>query len=346
MTTIPEHLKFDRSITVADLVSQFNLLLLAGRSDELLTHVSSPQAAVAGSFISLYQDKAVADLPAGKAFICLTNNIIGASLKRSHPEATLLVCDNPRRMSAQILTEFFCSHESLDKFVSETAIIDPSSFIHPDALVGPYAVVGPECHIGPGAVIGAHAVLERKVVLAENCRISANCWLANAILGESVKLGPNSVVGKRGFGFDGQGSDAQLIPHLGRVLIGEGCDIGSGVSIDRGVIDDTCIGSHVMIDNLVHIAHNVCIGDNTIILGQVGIAGSVTVEANCVIGGQAGIADHVYLCEGVIVASKSGVTKNIFKPGTYAGFPAEPARGFWAQQAALRRLINKSKKAK
>ena len=48
----------------------------------------------------------------------------------------------------------------------------------------------------------------------------------------------------------------------------------------------------------------------------------------------------------MIVASKSGVTKNIFKPGTYAGFPAEPARGFWAQQAALRRLINKAKKAK
>ena len=102
MTTIPEHLKFDRSITVADLVNQFHLLLLFGRSDELLTHVSSPQAAEAGSFISLYQDKAVADLPSGKAFICLTNNIIGASRKRSHPEATLLVCNNPRRMSAQI----------------------------------------------------------------------------------------------------------------------------------------------------------------------------------------------------------------------------------------------------
>ena len=82
MTTIPEHLKFDRSITVADLVSQFDLLLLTGRSEQLLTHVSSPQAAVAGSFISLYQDKAVADLPAGESFICLTNNIIGASLKR------------------------------------------------------------------------------------------------------------------------------------------------------------------------------------------------------------------------------------------------------------------------
>ena len=81
------------------------------------------------------------------------------------------------------------------------------------------------------------------------------------MVGDSVKLGPNSVVGKRGFGFDGQGSDVQLIPHLGRVLIGEGCDIGSCVSIDRGVIDDTCIGSYVMIDNLVHIAHNAVSSD-------------------------------------------------------------------------------------
>lgn len=346
MTTIPEHLKFDRSITVADLVSQFHLLLLTGRSDELLTHVSSPKAAVAGSFISLYQEKSVADLPVGKAFICLTDKLIGETLKTSHPKATVLVCDNPRRMSAQILAEFFSLQETLKKSVAETAIIDSSSFIHPDAVIGPYAVIGPECHIGSGSEIGAHAVLERKVVLSENCQIAANCWLANTMVGESVKLGPNSVVGKRGFGFDGQGSDVQLIPHLGRVLIGEGCDIGSCVSIDRGVIDDTCIGSHVMIDNLVHIAHNVCIGDNTIILGQVGIGGSVTVEANCIIGGQVGIADHVYLCEGVIVASKSGVTKNISKPGTYAGFPAESARSFWAQQAALRRLVSSAKKAK
>ena len=93
--------------------------------------------------------------------------------------------------------------ESLDKSVSETAIIDPSSFIHPDAIVGPYAVVV-RMSYWSGALIGAHAVLETQGCLAENCRISANCWLANAILG-ILKLGPNSVVGKRGFGFDGRG---------------------------------------------------------------------------------------------------------------------------------------------
>ena len=346
MSRIPKHLKFDRSITVADLVKQFDLLLLAGRPDALVTHVSTPQTAVSGSFLSFYEDKAAVGLPVGEAFICLTTTDIGDTISQNHPEATVLVCEKPRRTSALILKQFFSVYEGAELFGADTASVDPLSSIHPDAVIGPYAVIGPDCHIGPGVVIGAHAVLERDVYLAENSRIAAHCWLAHTVVGASATVGQNSVVGKRGFGFDGQGAEAQFVPHLGRVIIGEGCDIGSGVAIDRGVIADTRIGSYVMIDNLVHVAHNVCIGDNTIILGQAGIAGSVTIEANCIIGGQVGIADHVHLCEGVSVASKSGVTKDISKPGAYAGFPAEPARSFWAQIAALRRLGNLPKKGK
>ena len=344
MSGIPEHLKFDCSITVADLVRQFDLLLLAGHPDVLLTHISTPQTAVSGSFITVYEDKFAACLPVQEAFICLTNTNIGETIRQNYPEATVLVCEKPRQKSARILTQFFPTHGRVNLSGQDTASVDRSSFVHPDAVIGPYAVIGPDCHIGPNVIIGAHAVLECNVHLAENCRIEAHCWLAYTVVGASAKFGQNSVVGKRGFGFDGQGAEAQFIPHLGRVIIGEGCDIGSGVTIDRGVIADTCIGSYVMIDNLVHIAHNAFIGDNTIILGQAGIAGSVTIERNCVIGGQVGIADHVHLCEGVTVASKSGVTKDINKPGIYVGFPAEPARSFWAQKAALRRFGNLAKK--
>ena len=346
MSRIPEHLRFDRSVKVADLVSQFDVLLLAGSPDKLLTHVSTPQTAVSGSFLSLYDDKAAAGLTVGEAFVCLTTSNIAEIIRKNHPEATVLVCEKPRRTGAQILKQFFPAYEGANLSGADKATIDPSSSIHPDAVIGPYAVIGPDCHIGAGVVIGPHAILERDVHLAENCRIAAHCWLGHTVIGPFVKVGQNSVVGKRGFGFDGQGPDSQFIPHLGRVTVGEGCDIGCGVAIDRGVISDTRIGSYVMIDNLVHIAHNVCIGDNTIILGQAGIAGSVTIEQNCVIGGQVGIADHVHLCEGVSVASKSGVTKDISKPGAYAGFPAEPARSFWAQKAALRRLGNVEKKGR
>ena len=346
MSRIPEHLKFGRSVTVADLISQFDIFLLAGSPDVSVIHVSTPQTAVSGSFLSIYEVEAAAGLPVAAAFICLTTSDIGETIKQKHPNATVLVCEKPRRTSAEILTQFFSSYGGAHLSGADTASVDPSSFIHPDAVIGPYAVIGPDCYIGSGVVIGAHAVLERDVHLGENCRIEAHCWLAHTVLGVAVKVGQNSVIGKHGFGFDGKGADAVFIPHIGRVVIGEGCNIGSSVAIDRGVIEDTYIGSYVMIDNLVHIAHNVCIGDNTIILGQAGIAGSVKIESNCVIGGQVGIADHVHLCQGVTIASKSGVTKDISKPGKYAGFPAEPARSFWAKKAALRRLDNQVKKSR
>ena len=65
----------------------------------------------------------------------------------------------------------------------------------------------PHCHIGVGVVVGPHAILERDVHLAENCRIAAHCWLGHTVIGPFVKVGQNSVIGKRGLGFDGQGAD-------------------------------------------------------------------------------------------------------------------------------------------
>ena len=36
--------------------------------------------------------------------------------------------------------------------------------------------------------------------------------------------------------------------------------IGSNTTIDRGSIGDTLIGNYTMIDNIVHLGHNVKIG--------------------------------------------------------------------------------------
>ena len=49
MSTLPEHLKFDSSLTVADLARRFDVTLFAGEGDLVLTHVSTPYAATAGA---------------------------------------------------------------------------------------------------------------------------------------------------------------------------------------------------------------------------------------------------------------------------------------------------------
>ena len=77
-----------------------------------------------------------------------------------------------------------------------------------------------------------------------------------------------------------------------------------------------------MIDNLVHVAHNVQIGENACIAAQTGISGSVIIGNNVTIGGQVGFAGHIKIGDNVVVAARSGVTKNISDNSVVAGFPA------------------------
>ena len=81
-----------------------------------------------------------------------------------------------------------------------------------------------------------------------------------------------------------------------------------------------------MIDNMVHIAHNVIIGESACIAAQTGISGSVTIGDNVTIGGQVGFAGHIKIGDNAVIAAKSGVTKNIKDNSRVAGFPATDIR--------------------
>ena len=60
-----------------------------------------------------------------------------------------------------------------------------------------------------------------------------------------------------------------------------------------------------MIDNLVHIAHNVIFGDNACIAAQTGISGSVKIGKNliCVVV-KSGFAGHIKIGNNVILLQK------------------------------------------
>ena len=77
-----------------------------------------------------------------------------------------------------------------------------------------------------------------------------------------------------------------------------------------------------MLDNQIHVAHNVIIKKNTTIAAQTGISGSVSIDENTTIGGQVGLAGHLKIGRDSIIAAKSGVTKSIKSKSVVAGFPA------------------------
>ena len=117
-------------------------------------------------------------------------------------------------------------------------------------------------------------------------------------------------------------------PHIGSLIIENGCEIGSGSTIDRGSMSHTIIGQNTFLDNQVHIAHNVKIGKNCIIAGQVGFAGSSTIGNNVMIGGQAGISGHLKIGNNVHIGGGSGVINDIPDNTKVMGYPAKDLRSF------------------
>lgn len=226
------------------------------------------------------------------------------------------------------------------------------------ADVHPRASVHEQAQLGENVEIGANAVIEADAVIADNCRIGAGCFVghgarlgvgtilhANVCVYHGVTLGENCIVhsgtaiGSDGFGFAPTEQGWVKIHQIGGVTVGDCVEIGSNTSIDRGALDDTVIADGVIIDNLVHIAHNVKIGRNTAIAGCCGFAGSTTVGENCSFAGQVGVTGHIDICDNAHFLGKAMVTNSVTQPGVYSsGVPLSDVKTWRKNAARFRQL--------
>ena len=192
------------------------------------------------------------------------------------------------------------------------------------------------------------------VTIGENVKIGKNCLIYpgvfinhNTVIGDNVIIHPNAVIGSDGFGLYLDQALWRKIPHIGKVIIEDDVEIGSGTTIDRGMIDTSYLKNNCKIDNLVHIAHNVTIGRNTAIAACTGIAGSTTIGNNCTIGGGVGINGHITICDDVHIHGMSMITKSIKVHGEYAsGMPADTVRNWRRNQVSFRNLFKKGETQK
>jgi UDP-3-O-[3-hydroxymyristoyl] glucosamine N-acyltransferase LpxD len=243
---------------------------------------------------------------ASKKVLVLTNNEI---IFNKHLENNILLIKDLTNFYNILINHIYIHDESLD--ADDDFIYQSGSFISKYSFIDTSAKIGVNCIIGRGVKIGKNSIIKN------------NVSVKYSIIGSNVVISDNTTLGNTGFGFDyhNRGS-LNITPHLGIVYIDDNTHIGSSCTIDRGKIDETYIGKNGMLDNLIHVAHNVEIGDNVCIAAQSGISGSVKIGSNVTIGGQVGLAGHINIGDNVIVAAKSGVTKNIKSNSTIAGFPA------------------------
>ena len=227
-----------------------------------------------------------------------------------------------------------------------TAIISDSAQLADSVSIAAHCVIGERVRLHEGVQIGAGSIIEDDVTIGNDSKIMSNVTVCyGSQLGADIVLQPGVVIGGDGFGLVWDEDHWMRVPHLGRVRLADGVEVGANTTIDRGALDDTVIGRGVKIDNQIQIGHNVQIGDNTAIAASAAVAGSAVIGKNCKISGCAGIVGHISIADDVTITAKSMVTHSIKQSGVYSSGTPLMENSQWRRNTVRFKSLDKLAKA-
>ena len=197
--------------------------------------------------------------------------------------------------------------------------------------------------IGSGTRISPGAVIENEVFIGKNCDIGPNSVIRNGVrIGSSSIIQAGSVIGEDGYGqgFPTEGWP-EPIAHLGGVLIGDSVSIGPNSVVCAGTIDSTIIGSGCKIDGLVYIGHNSIIGEATMITTQSVIGGSAKIGKDVWVNPGGLIKTKLKVSDTATVGMGAVVMKSVDFGETVIGNPAEVASKRLRRDARIDRFLKR-----
>jgi len=297
--------------------------LIQGDKNFEITNLSDIYNSSTRSIVYFNDKKYLNNLSDISSQTCLTS-VNFLDLIKNHFK-NVIVSENPY-YSFALLTNFFA-----DSF--NTSFSKSGSYIDKTAKISDNVLIGPNVFIGKNVSIGQNCIIDPNVVIYDSSKIGENC-----------NISAGTIIGSQGFGFVNHENKWHHIHHNGDVVIGNNVSIGSNCCIDRGTLNSTFIADNVIIDNLVHIAHNVKIGTNTAIAAKTGIAGSTKIGKRCMIGGMVGIFGHLEIADDVIITPKSNIYKDIKKPGKYSSLFPLLEHSKWKKVSLLVQKLDKIKK--
>ena len=266
-----------------------------------------------------------------KAAACITSSTLSKFL----PEKCIKINVKNVLFAVTQASKMFYPNADLDLPDENLADSQNLKNLYPDVKFGKNVLIGKNVVIGKKTYIGSNTIIESKVTIGDNCVVGSFVTIKNSLINNNVHIQDGSKIGVKGFGFIPNNNKNIRTPHVGKVILEEGVEIGANSTIDRGSLADTIIGKNTFLDNQIHVAHNVQIGKNCMIAGQVGFAGSSTIGDNVVIGGQAGISGHLKIGNNVKIGGGSGVINDIPDNQQVMGYPAIPLKNFIKQRKKL-----------
>lgn len=251
------------------------------------------------TFTYIYDDKYLKELNENENIsVIATTDEISESIKKS---IQIIVNEDPVSLFYKIYMHSL-KNKTLDKnSISTSAVISPSAIIELQ-----------------GVVLEDDVVIEDNVVIKSNVIIKKGCIIRSG-----------SIIGGDGFEVKTVDGKQIVIPHDGKVIIGENVDIGYNTCIDKGMFGrDTIIGNGTKIDNLCHFAHGVQIGNNVNIAAKTMIAGSCLIGQNVWIGPGSNISNGIKIGNGAKITIGSTVLKDVEENQTVTGYFAQEHKIF------------------
>lgn len=227
---------------------------------------------------------------------CIVHTDVVKSGLCNPAKSYLVTSDNPEQLFYQIFMQFF--QENAFRTLEEG--------------------------VGVNNSIALTAVIENSVVIGNECIIMDNVVIkSNTIIGDRVTIKANSVIGGDGFQVKEIEGRRKIIPHAGGVHISDDVEIGSCVTIDKGLFGEfTSIDKEVKIDNLVNIAHSTRIGRRAIIAAGVTLAGGVSIGSNVFIGMQASVNQLLTIPDYCYIGAHAAIINSLKAHQKVVGVPA------------------------
>ena len=312
-----------KKIKLSDIIKLLNLNLNL-KKDQVIKNVTNIDIASKGDITLCLNSKYLTLLDKTKASVCIIKKNF---LDRVPANCVPLVSENPHIDFIKV-SNLFYEDFVIDKISKNILKSNQIKKKFKNISFGKNFICENGTKIGKNVNIGHNVIIKENCIIHDNVNIGSNIVISNSIIHKNVNICDGSIIGKKGFGFKFFNGELLRIPHIGKVVIHEGAEIGSNCNIDRGSISDTIIGKYTFLDNQIQVAHNVKIGDYCMIASQVGISGSSVIGNHVSIGGQSGISGHLKIGNNVKIGGKTGVIKNIDDNKIVMGYPAIEFRDF------------------
>jgi UDP-3-O-[3-hydroxymyristoyl] glucosamine N-acyltransferase len=316
-------MRFDTPVPLKEIAALINAELI-GNTSAAATGINEIHKVEAGDLVFVDHPKYYdACIRSAASFIIINKKVDFPG------EKALLITADPFEAYQSIVRKFRPFQPSM-KSISASAVVGEGTVIMPNAYIGNNVTIGQNCIIHPNVVVLDHCTIGNHVIIQAGTVIGSDAFYYNKKTDRDIHY--------------------KKMLSCGRVVIGDGVEIGAGCTIDRGVSGDTVIGAGTKIDNLVHIGHDTVIGKNCLFAAQVGIAGATTIEDDVILWGQVGVSKTLTIGKGTVVNAQSGVHKTIEGGKSYFGSPVEEAKEKMKEFVWIKRIpllwemVNKGKR--